>query len=57
MAHPDPKSFEVRRMLDSGGWAVVWRGNDEYEAAAVHERWQRMCRSKNVIVDLAEVAQ
>ncbi len=49
------KTYEVRRYMQNGGWAVVYRGSDLSKAAAVRDSMER-ATGKRAPVDLVEVA-
>jgi len=57
MPEGEAKTYEVRRSMKDGGWAVFARTPDKYEAAEIAGRLQQAVRSKGAFVDVVEVAR
>lgn len=51
----ETKTYEVRRYMQNGGWAVVYRGPDLSKAAAVRDAMERTT-GKRAPVDLVELS-
>ena len=51
----EKRRWEVRRLMQHGGWALILRTDDEYKAREVGARFQDMVRSKGVAVDVVAV--
>ena len=49
------KTYEVRRILESGGWMLVLRTADENKAVETQSKWQDLVRSKGVFVEIVAV--